>query len=351
VAIEGSAPPKLSAATEGHLRLSLRHLGIALAKAAELAPDAEAGARCVFAPPPQHSAQCVVDVVQRTDLQRAERRLEVPYRDAEDLAASLALLVSDLLQSDFPGLVQNPAGRIDALPIDEPPPVDPHAARPRDGAQTDDRSRAGGPGDAGRKGRDRGAGSGDRSGAGSDRRAGSDEAAPRARRSRPRLPPGRIAIEIGPAAVVGFTGEPPLFGAALRAIWAAGPLRVGGTLSVAGIDTQLEGWDLTFTRLLTGPRVGAGLRRGRVELDLTVGPALWVLGANAHVKDGTHTFVAFAVTAGGRLSVTLVPALALHLGVDVAAALTEAQVTAADRVLADFSAGSLELTLGLAYHR
>jgi hypothetical protein len=165
------------------------------------------------------------------------------------------------------------------------------------------------------------------------------------------LGPSRLFVELGAVAVVGFTGEPALFGASLRTLWASGPLRAGGILSVAGANTQTEGWDLTFTRLLTGPRVGAGLRRGRVDLDLTAGPALYVLGTDAHIKDGTHSFAAFAFTAGGHLSISVHPQVAVHLGVDVIATLTEGRVMAGERLITAFSHGSAEITLGLAYHR
>src|SRR5688572_422377 len=117
VATDGPAPPRLVQATESHLHVALRHLGIALAAAIEASPDAEAGARCSFV---AKVAQCMVEVTERANLQRAERRADIPFRDGEDLGASLALLLSDLVQSDFPGLVQNPAGRVDALPLDEP---------------------------------------------------------------------------------------------------------------------------------------------------------------------------------------------------------------------------------------
>ncbi len=314
VVTDGVAPARLAQATESHLQVSLRHLGIALAAAIEASPDAEGGARCTFTA--AKLAQCVVDVVQRADLRRSERRAEVPFRDAEDLGASLALLLGDLVQSDFPGLVQNPAGAVDALPLDVEPRVTPHPGPSPSASPSPSPVRP-----------------------------------PTVQKPYKPLGPSRVFIEIGPSVVVGFNGEPTLFGGSFRALWASGPLRAGGSLSVAGTNAQIDTWDLSFTRLLTGPRVGVGLRRGRLDLDLTAGPALYVFGTDAHIKDGTHSFAAFAVMAGGRLSIALVPSIALHLGADLVATVTEGRITAGERLITAFSHGSAEITLGLAYHR
>lgn len=316
VATGGStAPARIEELTLAQLALTLRHLGIVLGKEDA---DAEGGASCTFNG--GKSAQCIVEVV-RPD-HRGERRQEIPFRDAEDLARSLALLTSDLLQSDFPGLVT--VERMPGLPDDDlqpelPPPPAPPAPPPTPPAPP--------------------------------------PTPPKPPRSvvvkKPYKPlgPSHFTVELGPSAVVGFTGEPPLWGAHLRVLWSSGPLRTGGTLAASGTGTTAGPYSLTFTRFVLGPRVGAGFSRGRIDLDLTVGPALYVLGTDAHIVDGQHTTVTFAGMAGSRLLVRLVPGLALHVGADFTVAAHELRVTAGTDLLASFGLGAAEITVGLAYHR
>src|SRR5205085_9374542 len=96
--------------------VALRQLGL---KLVSLPPSsAEASATCVFVTP--RLARCLVEV-QSSSGTKAERRAQIPFHDAEDLAESLALIVSDMLTTKFPEVVTPP-------PPPAPPPSPPPSA-------------------------------------------------------------------------------------------------------------------------------------------------------------------------------------------------------------------------------
>jgi hypothetical protein len=331
---DGTPPAHLERTTEVHLAVTLKQMGIDLAPGMPF--DGEAAARCQFAPP-QRVGRCTVEVVQTSDGLRAERKVELPFRDADDLAESLSLLVSDMLQTDLHELVA------------PPPPAPPSDGQPGS-PNGDGGSGAGRPKGPGENGADK-----------SDGKTGSDERAARLakaarlaraaqlrRASEPPVP-SQMSVDIGASMAVGFTGEPVLAGGQLRVMWARGLLRAGGALSMTGTSTARGGYDLSFFRLLTGPRAGIGATHGRLDFDLTVGPALSLLATDAHVPDGTHALATLAFVAGARLSLILTPRVALQLGLDVAVAVARESVRAGTHTLVDFDLGTAEISLGLAY--
>jgi len=332
---DGAPPAHLERTTEVHLAVTLKQMGIELAPGVPF--DGEAAARCQFSPPAR-AAKCAVEVVQTSDGLRAERKVELPFRDADDLAESLSLLVSDMLQTDLHELVA-------------PPPVTP----PSDGGH-DPKN---GGGDHANDPRDQAGNGGNGSGA-TDGKAASDERAAqlararlakarKARRASGPPVPSQVIVEVGPSLALGFTGEPLLAGGLLRVMWARGLLRVGGALSMTGTATERGGYDLTFFRLFTGPRVGLGVTRRRLDFDLSVGPALSVLATDAHVTDGTHALATLAFVAGVRLSLLLTQKVALQLGLDVSVAVSRESVRAGTHTLVDFDLGTAEISVGLAY--
>ena len=313
VAVEGVAPPHLDKATESHIAVALKQLGTELSSSPPI--DAEGGADCRFAPGGK-SASCVVEVVHSSDGLRAERKADVPFHDAEDLAESLALLVADMLQNDLKDIAV-PA------PRPEPPPPKPKTNENESGDVN----------------------------ANVNGNANVNANANVNVRKRRALGPSGLVLEIGPSVVVGFTGDPPVYGVLLRGLYAQGLLRVGGALSLTGTELHRGGYDLSFVRLATGPRVGLGIARRRVDFDVVAGPALLLIATDAHITDGTHTHADLAFALGVRLLVVIAAPLALIVGADAAVALSREQVVAGPQQLAEFGLGSLELTLGLAYHR
>jgi hypothetical protein len=308
----GSAPAKLDRAIGLHLAIALKQLGTELAAAAPV--DAEAGARCSFA---GKTASCVVDVVHLADGVRVERKQDIPFRDADDLAESLSLLVAEMVQTDLREIV---------TPREEPkPPEPPPQPRPKPIAKV-----APPPSTDGEPSRD------------------TPPARTHSTIRKTRPAPSHGIIEVGPTVAFGFTGEPVLAGAVIRGGWARGALRVGGTLSFTGNDADRGGYSFTFLRLLTGARVGVGFDRPRVEGELGVGPGLLVLTTDAH-QYGTHTLTTFAGVVGARLGVRLSTALELALSVDAAVAASRQQVTAGGMPVTQLDLGSLEVALMLAY--
>jgi hypothetical protein len=284
VTVEGHAPPGLDAATAAHLAVALRPLGRQLVEPeADAQAEEAAAARCAFM---GQLARCVVEVGGR-----AARRAEIPFRDAEDLAESLALVTVEALEAE----ARDPVGAARVLP-----------ARP------------------------------------------SPVAAAAVGVPPPAPPSGALVLEVGPMFGVGFSGEPPLYGAALRALYAGRVLRAGGTLSVLGTDADRAGYELRFVRVLAAARVGAGLRRGRVGADFTVGPALLLLTSDAQ-PGGDHTLATFAVALGLRLGVTLAGPWALVAAADLVAAVSDERLTAGGTTVAAFDRVGLELGLALAW--
>lgn len=327
VTATGTPPPRLERACEAHLAIALKQRGTELASAPPV--DAEAGARCSFA---GRAATCTVEVVHPVDNVRAERHASIPFHDAEDLAESLALLVGEMLETDLRDIV-SPRELPDARPPPPTPPTAPPARLPAPAAGTPpartpppvERTPPPAPAQAPPPARSAAppsspAPSGSpgptvaRPGATAPTPVPPPVAARPPRggptagpaRSRPaERAPGVVALEIGPTAAFGFTGEPVLLGAGVRAGWGRGVLRVGGALSLTGTDATHDPWRLTFLRLVTGPRVGAGLVRGRLSFAGTAGPALLLLATDAHVGDGQHTLATLAFAAGARLGVRL----------------------------------------------
>src|SRR5262249_7138904 len=114
VQAEGAGPPRLESATAAHLALALRSLGAGLVPGPPF--DAEALAKCQFAT--AKHAQCHVEVL--AGELHAERHADIPYRDADDLAESIALLVSGMLQTDLADLPQQ-----QEIEPEKPPPPKP----------------------------------------------------------------------------------------------------------------------------------------------------------------------------------------------------------------------------------
>jgi hypothetical protein len=321
VQASGAAPARLEKVLQGHLAVALKQRGTELAAGPPV--DAEASAHCAFT---RNAATCVVEVVHPADGVRAERKAEIPFHDAEDLAESLALLVTETLETDLR----------DALV------AAPHEPEPKPAPPTKPTPRAQPPAPAGH------------------------EPSPPLQ-PEPTLPsttpptggaatarvhraqPATVDLELGPAVALGFAGEPPLYGAIVRGEWARGVVRVGGTLSMTGASVDRSPWHLGVFRLLTGPRVGAGVERRLWSFGATAGPALLVLAIDAHVPDGTHTLATFAACGGVRLAVHPTRALALAVTADAAVAVSRERVEAGGQPVQVFDVGSVELALTLAY--
>jgi hypothetical protein len=292
---QGPAPAGLAPAVLLHLGVALKQAGAQLVDAPPY--DAEGGARCRFAEEERRAA-CTVEIRTSDAGARAVRQTDIPFGDAEDLAESLALLATDMLEVELHDAIATPRERRGS------PPVAPSPA-PRQ---------------------------------------------PSLGRRLPSLGPRRTIIDVGPMLLVGFVGEPLGGGVALRVLQGLGPLRFGGTLSLGGTALQAGGYSLSFLRFVTGPRLGAGFATRWVKGDLVAGPALFVLHTDARVSDGQHTLATFAGALGGRLFVRLRGALCLTVGVEVVIAATEQQVVSGGNELARFGLGSLETALGLGYH-
>jgi hypothetical protein len=299
----GPAPAKLDRAVELHLAIALKQLGTELATAPPV--DAEASARCVFT---GKTAGCLVEVMRPADGVHVERKQEIPFRDADDLAESLSLLVTELISTELREIVTPREPEPKPAPPVKPP--EPPKPSPRVEAPPEE---------------------------------------PKVVvRKRPPVPSHGL-LEIGPTVAVGFAGEPVLGGAVVRGGWARGVLRVGGTLSITGTSDHRSGYSFSYVRFLTGPRVGAGFDSRRVEGDLTAGPALYVLSIDAGAA-GKHTLTSFAGMVGARLGVRLSAAIQLALTVDAAVAAHQEQVQAPDgSTVSQFGLGSLEVALTLAY--
>jgi hypothetical protein len=334
VAVEGVPPPRLDKATEAHIAVAIKQLGTELTPVPPF--DAEGGAHCTFQPGPPRTAHCLVEVVQPSDGARAERTADVPYRDAEDLAESLALLVADMLQSDLHEI---------AVPKPGPEPPAQH------GRNGNGNGNGSGNANGNASGNANGNQNGNANGNGNGSANGNGNAGGKLVKPRRPPAPSSLAVEVGPSVALGFSGDPPLAGVLLRGIYGQGALRIGGLLSFTGGAIHEGGYQLSFLRLVTGPRVGAGIARGRIDFDVTAGPALLVIATDAHLTDATHTLATGAIAFGARLAVILKRPLALVIGADAAIALQREQVVSGPNLLAQFDLGSLELTIGLAYHR
>jgi hypothetical protein len=348
VAVDGRGPAQLQSAAAAHVAVALRQLGSTLTVTAPA--DAEAQASCFFVGS-KHLARCLVEI-SGAGKTRAQRRVEIPYRDAEDLAESLALLVSDVLTAEFPDVLAprgapkaaapEPAAPLLPAPVVERPPAPAPVPSPSPPVDDEDAVQARLAAERSRQ-------------AELARRAEREEAAERdaERRSRrPAAPPAeRLSLDAAGAVVVGLGADnPSLFGAAVRALWSRGLLRLGGSLSLAGVDQTLDAHDLRFFRAAVAARAGVGVSGGAVDFDATAGPALLILSSDAH-GDGSHAVASFAVVVGPRLSFRLAGALALVVGLDVTLAVTDEKVTLGPTTVAEFSRAGAEITLGLSWSR
>jgi len=358
VAVEGRPPAALQTAVQAHVGVALKSLGSSLVTAEP--QDAEAAASCAF-PSSAKVARCLV-VVQANKAARAERRAEIRYRDAEDLAESLALLVSDILTSEFPDIVggahQDTPPALGPSPANppptnppptNPPPQNPPPANPTPPTPEQEKAHEA---EMARqlevvkqlqKQAD-------------DARAASAKdaqahAAAAAKIEKPAAPsPTRTAVEIGGSAIGGVgRSNPWLAGALARLSWSRGLLRVGGALSLTGMSQTLSsGIELSYFRTAIAARVGIGTHTRLVDVDLTAGPALVVLYENAHGA-GHHTLASFAAVVGPRLALTLAGPVALVLGADLDIAATDEKVTVNGSTAAELSRVSFEMTLGIAW--
>jgi hypothetical protein len=330
VAIQGPAPPELAAKTTSQLVVALRPLGLRISSAAPVL--AEVRTRCSFSAS-RRSALCVVEALGKEGQgPRVTRHADIPFKDAEDLAASLALLVSDALTSGFqispvgpavasvaPPQPESDAGVVEPgdLPAAPSPVVDAPDAGPSPVAPPPEPVVL-------------------------EATVVADAAA-RATRN--------TDLEAAFAATVDGSGGPTLYGANLRALYGGfSPLRWGiGTSLGFGQSTQ-DGIRLAFFRLLAGPLVGAGLRRDGWAASLTLGPALVLHVTDPHAIAAEHVLATAALVAGARFSVSVLPSLDVVAGADCAAAATREQVFAPDgQLLAAFGFVSVSASLGLSY--
>lgn len=356
--VEGRTPPALGAAVEAHVAVALRSIGATLVTSDP--EDAEAAASCAF-PSSARVARCLV-VVKVGAAAKAERHADIRYRDAEDLAESLGLLVSDILTSEFPDIVggahalppQNAPPPQDSPPQNAPPPPNPPPPNPPPPTAEEQKAHAAEmqrqleivktlqkQADDARAARER-----------EDERRRRDEEA-RAHAGRPRPPgpppPSRVAVELGAVGLFGVgPANPTLVGAAPRVLYARGLFRAGASLSLTGMRETLEGHDLSFFRALVAARAGVGFRNPAVDFDLTAGPAALILVEDAH-GEGRHSVASLAFVAGPRLAVTLAGPWALVAGADFDLAITDEKVTAGGARVAQFSRPSVEVTLGVGW--
>jgi hypothetical protein len=340
VSSDGHAPAALDKAGVAHVAVALRQLGLTLVS---LPPSsADASASCSFATP--RTARCLV-VVQSSSGAKADRHAQIPFHDAEDLAESLALIVSDMLTTQFPEVLTTPPPPAPPPPAMTTPPAAPEPPREeprpprreseaeRQRAAADERARQ----------------------AELARQADYEERAQKQTQASPRAPftvaPPHLILE---AAATGlFTvgqANPTIGGALIRVLWSGGPLRAGGTLSLGGASQSAGTYALGWFRGLIAARVGAGLRRGLVDFDTTLGPALLLAYADAHAA-GHHLFASIAFVVGPHLSIGLTHGLSVALGGDLQVAVTEEKVVAGSTTVAQLSRFALEASLGLSWRR
>jgi hypothetical protein len=331
----------LEKASAAHLAVALRQLGLSMVS---LPPSAaEASAECSFA---TRVARCRVTVQASgtTAAPHAERRAAIPFHDAEDLAESLALLVSDMLTTQLPEVLQ-------------PPPPEKVADKTNE-ARVDEAARA----QAEEAAQERAAEAERRAAEAERQRAAAEARAQKAELARqaaydaraggtapPRYSPAHVLVEAAVAGVFTFgAANPTVGGARVRVLWEGGPLRAGGTLSLGGSSQSADGYSIGWFRGLVAPRVGAGLRRGRVVFDATAGPGLLVAYADAHAA-GQHALVSLAFVVGPALGIALGHGLALSLGADLQVAVTDEKVESGTTVVAGLSRVALEGWLGLSW--
>jgi len=322
VLVEGKAPPRLEEAARAEVVVALRPLDVEVVEKG--AADEEGGAKCVFSTEKAGAAQCAVEVVRKADGGRAERKAEIPFSNADDLARSLALLLADTLQMDLPNVVP------EHTVVGENEIPDEHANQH---ARENENPRA------------------------NARENENANAKPKAKpndgkieKVAPPFPAARLFVDAGPSVAFGFSGEPLMYGATVRATQSIGPLRVGGMISLTGNRDYRSGFQLSFLRVVTGPRGGFGFQAGRVSFDASLGPALFLVAMDAQ-PGGHHNLVTAAACLGARLAVALAKPVALALSADGVLTFTEGFIDAGPNRVADFGRFSLEVSLSLAYRR
>jgi hypothetical protein len=355
--------------------------------------DAEAQARCAFGA--ARLARCVVEVTGAAG--RSQRRAEIPYRDAEDLAESLALLVSDVLTADFPNIV----GRAPARPPRAKPPVHAPGREPPSAANGPPPAPNAGDAGAGRtaanapqarapeitpapspppldavpplppvappplpprddeaavQARLRAERAHQEALATAAERAERGERAERNRRAaaaavaqRANPPQPRVTVAGGVVGVFGLAGNNPvLVGGTAGVGYARGLLRLSSTLSLAGIRETRDGHPLSFFRGLVAARAGLGVTGTVVDFDITAGPALAILSTDARGAD-SHALASFALVAGPRVALTVWGPLALVIGADLDFVVTEEKIMAGSVTVAQLSRFGLEAGIALAW--
>lgn len=302
LSVHGSAPSQLESAITVHLELVLRELGAR--PVAEPPFDLEARATCWFQsdnPSERNRARCVVETEELTTHRRGRREALIPFGDQEDLAQSVALLLASSLQRDL-------GYTLDWTLAESAPETTPAPALSVGAMEQTAKS-----------------------------------STPRVRAS------SDLLLDIAPVLVLGATGEPPLYGGAVRVLFAGyRSLRLGGWLSLSGSDVRPLDYHVSFLRTILGLRLGAGFRRSRVMGELMATPSLMVLHTDAH-GDGASSWAAFALGAESGLSVRLSRRIGVRLGLAFLWSTREQRVVTASSPVVSIGAFSFELSMGFSF--
>jgi hypothetical protein len=324
--LDARAVQRAQAAAAAQVAISVKQLGWERVSADGTPADAEAEARCARA---GTKVRCVVRVIELADPREVgsargattvERALELDDPDGETIAQTVALVVTDLLgRGERAERVVPPQPRAPTTTTTTPAPAPaPPSAAERAAAAAAAAERA--------------------------------RLAAEARAARPPLLPGptRLAVGIEGQLAFGFSGEPLLGGIGVRGTWGKSALRVGGLLSVVGGGARYGPYDLSFVRFALGPRLGAGVRRGRFGFDGDLGPLLVVLSAQA-AGGGGHTTVTGAVAGGLQALFKIAGGFALWARVEGQVSFSRLRVIVGDDEVGRFDLGSLGLGLGIGY--
>jgi hypothetical protein len=342
VAATGRAPKGLSQKMVTQLGISVQPLGLRLGPGGS---NLDASARCDFAR--AGSASCMVEVRDRSAQRHAEHRADIPYRDVDDFAQTLSLMVVDALVVDL--RVVDPGAAPPPPPVEEPPPAptpSKDATPPKvDGDATPTRTPEPPPPAPPEKK--------------SPEVARQEEH--RIVRAAPSPPPraivatapaerspARLALSVGPTLALDTADAPMLYGVDARLVWSRGPFELGGAVALAGATQSEAGYDLSFLRVAVGPRVGLLLRSGRWIADVSAGPALLMLRTSAQPGE-THTLEAFAGVVGTSGQVAISQSLGLQLGVDALLPASRERVVVGQSAVAEFGLVSVGISLALLY--
>ena len=321
VSTSGKAPRALQEKVLTQLGISVGPLGLRLGPAGS---SVEASARCDFA---GERASCLVSVLDRSAQRRADRRAEIPYRDADDFAQTLALMVVDALVVDL--RVVDPGAAPPAVPAEAEPTKDTPAEKPPETPPPPVPAPVP---------------------VAPPKPVPEVRAAPAPTAIAPVTPsePGRIVLSLGPALAIDSDAAPALYGVDMRLLWSRRWLLVGGALKLAGTSTTEKGYGLDFLRTVAGPRLGLVTRHGGLSADFSAGPGLLVISTNAQ-PGGSHTLTAFAGMAGVSASYAFSRSFGLQLAVDEILPATRQRITAGPTQVAEFGLLSLEVSFSLAY--